>query len=97
MSRRSVGDRSPIGRSKVTRYQSQNFDETGIREFAIKSDVYDSSKTVFTDGQIEYKNECEGRIEKSIPRIAFWHHEACRVMTNGDPEGRIFSIPSSQD
>ena len=32
----------------------------------------------------------EGRVEKSVPRIAFWHHEACRVMTNGDPEGRIF-------
>ena len=28
--------------------------------------------------------------EKSVPRIAFWHHEACRVMTNGDPEGWIF-------
>ena len=35
-------------------------------------------------------NECEGRIEKSVPRIAVWHHEACRAMTNGDPEGRIF-------
>ena len=34
--------------------------------------------------------ECEGRIEKSVPRIAVWHHEACRVMTNGDPQGRIF-------
>ena len=34
--------------------------------------------------------ECEGGIEKSVPRIAIWHHEACRVMTNGDPEGRIF-------
>ena len=34
-------------------------------------------------------HECEGRIEKSVPRIAVWHHEACRVMTNGDPEGRI--------
>ena len=34
--------------------------------------------------------ECEGRIEKSVPRIANWHHEACLVMTNGDPEGRIF-------
>ena len=32
-------------------------------------------------------HECEGRIEKSILRIAVWHHEACRVMTNGDPEG----------
>ena len=32
----------------------------------------------------------EGRIEKFVPRIAVWHHEACQVMTNGDPEGRIF-------
>ena len=34
--------------------------------------------------------ECEGRIENSVPRIAVWHHEACRVMTNGDPVGPIF-------
>ena len=39
---------------------------------------------------IRIYHECEGRIEKSVPRIAVWHHEACRVMTNGDPEGRIF-------
>ena len=32
----------------------------------------------------------KSKIEKSVPRIAVWHHEACRVMTNGDPEGRIF-------
>ena len=32
----------------------------------------------------------EGRIEKFVPRIAFWHHEACRVMTNSDPEVQIF-------
>ena len=39
-----------------------------------------------------YKNyhECEGGIEKSVPRITDWHHEACRMMTNGDHEGRIF-------
>ena len=36
--------------------------------------------------------ECEGRIVKSVPRIPVWNHEACRVMTNGDPEGQIFSI-----
>ena len=35
-------------------------------------------------------HKCEGRIEKSVLRIAFWHHEACQVMTNGDLEGRIF-------
>ena len=43
-----------------------------------------------------YRHECEGRIEKSVPRIAACHHEACRVMTNGDPEGRIFILPSHE-
>ena len=40
--------------------------------------------------KIRMYHQCEGRIEKSIPRITVWHHEACRVMTNGDPEGWIF-------
>ena len=35
---------------------------------------------------IRIYHKCEGRIEKSVPRIAVWHHEACRVMTNSDPE-----------
>ena len=39
---------------------------------------------------IRIYHECEGRIEKSIRRIAVWHHQACGVMTNGDPEGWIF-------
>ena len=39
---------------------------------------------------IRIYHECEGRIELSVPRIAFCHHEACRVMTNVDQEGRIF-------
>ena len=34
---------------------------------------------------IRIYHECEGRIEKSVPRIAVWHLEACRVMTNVDP------------
>ena len=29
-------------------------------------------------------------IEKSVPRVSVWHHEANLVMTNGDPEGQIF-------
>ena len=33
-------------------------------------------------------HECEVKIEKSVLRN--WHHEACRVMTNGDQDGRIF-------
>ena len=35
-------------------------------------------------------HECEGRIEKSVSKIAIWHYEACRLMTNSDPEGPIF-------
>ena len=35
-------------------------------------------------------HEYEGRIEKSVRRITFWHHEVCQVMTNGDLEGWIF-------
>ena len=34
-------------------------------------------------------HECESFKEKSVLRITVWHHEACRVMTNGDSEGRI--------
>ena len=47
---------------------------------------------------IRIYHECEGRIEKSVLRIAVWHHEACRLMTNVDPEGRIFlSYPHSNN
>ena len=47
-------------------------------------------------GIIRIYPECEGRIEKSgledqrLASLGFWHHEVCRVMTNGDPEGWIF-------
>ena len=43
---------------------------------------------------IRIYHECEGGIEKSFLRITVWHHEACRVMTNGNPEGRIFTCIS---
>ena len=39
---------------------------------------------------IRIHHECEGGIEKSVPRITVRHHEACRVMTNDDHEGWIF-------
>ena len=35
-------------------------------------------------------HECEDGIEKSVPRITDWHHEACLVMTIGDPRDRFF-------
>ena len=50
---------------------------------------YVPSDSIFPQ-TIKIHHECEGRIEKSVPRFAIWHHEACRVMTNGDPQGRIF-------
>ena len=37
-----------------------------------------------------FHHECEGGAEKSVWRITVWHHEACRVMTNGEHEGLIF-------
>ena len=61
------------------------------------------SITVFSSKFIRIQNfriyhECEGRIEKFVPRIAIWHHEACRVMTNGDSEGQIFlSFPHTNN
>ena len=39
---------------------------------------------------IRIYHDFEGRIEKSVPRIAVWHHKACRVITKGDPEEQIF-------
>ena len=48
--------------------------------------VWDS----WSSGNIRIYDECEGRIEKFVSRIAVWHHEACRVMTNGDSKGHIF-------
>ena len=39
---------------------------------------------------IRIYHECEGGIEKFVPGFTDWHHEACRVMTNGDRKGWIF-------
>ena len=38
---------------------------------------------------IRIYHECEGKIEKSVPRVTVWHHQVCQVMTNGDPKGQI--------
>ena len=56
-----------------------------------------ASVTTFLSSQhqdIRIYHECEDSIEKSDARIAVWHHEACRVMTNGDCEGQIFLLHS---
>ena len=50
--------------------------------------LYLKTETEMNNSRIHH--ECEGEIEKSDPRITDWHHEACRVMTNGYREERIF-------
>ena len=47
---------------------------------------------------IRIYQECEVRIEKAVLKTTVWHHEACRVITNGDHEGRIFlSFPHTNN
>ena len=56
------------------------------------------SRSISKNKKIRIYHEYEGRIEKSVLRIAVWHHEACRVMTNGDPEAQIFlSYPQTNN
>ena len=43
---------------------------------------------------IRIYHECEGGIEKSVPRITDWQNKPCQVMTNGDHEGRIDVRPA---
>ena len=35
-------------------------------------------------------HKCEGGVEKSVKRITELQYEVCRVMRNGDREGRFF-------
>ena len=71
---------------------SKNFYEEPVDITKLSEDEVTAlrSKLDIRVGIIRINHECEGRREKSVPRIAVWHHEACRVMTNGDPEGQIF-------
>ena len=47
---------------------------------------------------IRIYHECEGVIDKSVSMITYWHHEACRVMTNGAREGKNFlSLPHTNN
>ena len=38
---------------------------------------------------IRVLHECQVWIDKSVPRVTFWHHKACRVMPNCDPRDRF--------
>ena len=41
-------------------------------------------------GNLNWMPGYEGGKEQSVSRITVWHHEACRVITNGNREGQIF-------
>ena len=59
--------------------------DTSVRiVYLLEKEITNSSEN------IRINHECEGRKEKSVPKITIWHHEACQVMTNGDPKGQIF-------
>ena len=62
---------------------ASRMDSTGVPEFI-------QVITLQSLYSIRIYHKCEGGIEKSVPRIAIWYHEACRVMTNRDSEGQIF-------
>ena len=57
----------------------------------IQTDMHDFYKHHYRHNYIiRIHHECEGGIEKSIPRIINWYYKACRVMTKGDRKGQIF-------
>ena len=45
-----------------------------------------------TCDNIRIYHECEGQLEKSVPSITDWHHEACRVMTVIARDGFFYPI-----
>ena len=43
----------------------------------------------YSQETVRILHECQVWIDKSVPRVTFWHHEACRVMPNCDPRDRF--------
>ena len=41
------------------------------------------------DEIIRILHKCQVWIDKPVPRVTFWHHEARRVMPNCDPRDRF--------
>ena len=80
--------------------QSEQYDRIKSESILYFHPIYQSAMCVLAHMKILNSNpdgviiriyhECKGRIETFVPRITVRHHDACRVMTNGDPEGQIF-------
>ena len=47
------------------------------------------SGKIFVGENIRILHECQVWIDKSVPRVTFWHHEARRVMPNCGPRDRF--------
>ena len=69
-------------RCAANNYQLKLLSVTKLSELEIAKRCLTENLRIYLEGEVG--------IEKSVPRIAVWHHEACRVMTTGDHEGQIF-------
>ena len=64
--------------------------KTTVKCLYLLSESEQSNNVSVRQGKtIRIYHECEVGIEESV-KITDWHHEACQVMTNSDPEGGIF-------
>ena len=52
--------------------------------------ITDSEESLSTFVNLFPSCLCERGIENSVPRIAVWHHDAYRGMSNGDPRNGVF-------
>ena len=46
-------------------------------------------RVLYFDDIIRILHECQVWIDKSVPRVTVWHHEARRVMPDCDPRDRF--------
>ena len=80
-------DRSTVGNIAILRVSRTRFH---LCHFRFKNPWKRKWNTMLLFVLIRIYHECEGGIEKNIPRIIDWHHKACWVMTIGDRQGQIF-------
>ena len=67
----------------------KSFITSGPGHVSSLSDGHISIQTQLLSEIIRIFHECQVWIDKSVPRVTFWHHEARRVMPNCDPRDRF--------
>ena len=73
-------------------FQQNKFATFKKQPFTSVQNISLSLRVTYLKNNIRFYHECEGRIEKPVSRIAVGLYEACRVMINGDTEGRLFLL-----